>query len=306
MVRCAVLAPSSHNSQPWLFRLTDDALDLLADRTRALPVVEPDDRGLVMSCGAALAHLRVAARGLCREPIVELLPDLGDPTSWPASPWPRRSRRPRRTPARSRPSPAGAPTGAATRRGRCPKGVVVRLRGAASACGARLAPVRKKSARLEVAKLVVAGDRIQSADPRFRRELAAWMHPRRRGDGIPMPAAPVAQLIVRTFDVGRSTAARNRQLAAGSPLLAVLGTDEDEPREWLSAGQAVARVLLLARASDVWCSFLNQPIEVPKLRPLLRELVPRRGHPQLLLRMGYGPDVPPTPRRPLDDVLVQC
>jgi hypothetical protein len=37
----AVLAPSGHNTQPWLFRMRDQAVELYADRTRALPVVDP-------------------------------------------------------------------------------------------------------------------------------------------------------------------------------------------------------------------------------------------------------------------------
>ena len=58
----AVLAPSSHNTQPWLFRVVDDTAELYADRNRALRVVDPDDRELVISCGAALHHLRTAVR----------------------------------------------------------------------------------------------------------------------------------------------------------------------------------------------------------------------------------------------------
>ena len=62
LLRDAVLAPSGHNTQPWLFRVDGDAVDLYADRTQALPVVDPEDRELTISCGAALFNLRVALR----------------------------------------------------------------------------------------------------------------------------------------------------------------------------------------------------------------------------------------------------
>ena len=52
------------------------------------------------------------------------------------------------------------------------------------------------------------------------------------------------------------------------PRRAVLGTDGDNPGDWLHAGQAPARVLLRARIDRVDASF-NQPIQVGKLRPLL-------------------------------------
>jgi hypothetical protein len=63
-------------------------------------------------------------------------------------------------------------------------------------------------------------------------------------------------------------------------------------------------MLLLARSENVWSSFLNQPIEVPELRPRVQEVVKeQKGFPQLMMRMGYGQDVKPTSRRPVDEVL---
>ncbi len=78
LLRYAVLAPSSHNSQPWLYRLEDDSLLLLADRSRALPVADVDDRELEISCGAALFHLQLAIRHNGFKPEVELVPDPAD------------------------------------------------------------------------------------------------------------------------------------------------------------------------------------------------------------------------------------
>src|SRR2546423_860927 len=75
----AVLAPSNHNSQPWLFGIGDGALRVRADRSRALPVVDPFDRELVISCGAALLNARLALRGLGYATTVEVLPDRSDP-----------------------------------------------------------------------------------------------------------------------------------------------------------------------------------------------------------------------------------
>jgi hypothetical protein len=75
--------------------------------------------------------------------------------------------------------------------------------------------------------------------------------------------------------------------------------------DWLNAGMALSRMLLTAQAENVWSSFLNQPIEVPELRPKVQELVKeKKGFAQILLRMGYGKDVEPTPRRPIDDILL--
>jgi nitroreductase len=79
IIRRAVLAPSSHNTQPWLFRISASTIDLLADRTRALPVNDPEDRELSISCGCALSNMRVAAArdGLAAQ--VHLLPAVDEP-----------------------------------------------------------------------------------------------------------------------------------------------------------------------------------------------------------------------------------
>jgi hypothetical protein len=94
-------------------------------------------------------------------------------------------------------------------------------------------------------------------------------------------------------------------LALSSPLLAVLGTDNDSPDDWLLAGQALQRVLLCACSQGLQASYLNQPIQVATLRPRLRDLV-GGGHPQMLLRLGYpAGKIPAAPRRLLDDVITR-
>jgi hypothetical protein len=121
---------------------------------------------------------------------------------------------------------------------------------------------------------------------------------------MPALAVPVAQLIVRTFDIGGGEGTKDRALAEGSPLLALIEMPRDTPRDWLAAGQALERLLLTACAAGLQASFLNQPIQVAPLRTRLRDLVCGDGMPQLLLRLGYPDEtVPASPRRPLDDVV---
>jgi hypothetical protein len=109
---------------------------------------------------------------------------------------------------------------------------------------------------------------------------------------------------LRTFNVGEGQAAKDRDIAAHSPVLAVLGTEGDSRADWVASGQALARILLRARAEEVWASFLNQPIELPQMRRRLPHVIGRPGFPQLILRLGYGPDVRPTPRRVVEEVLI--
>lgn len=312
VVGAAILAPSGHNTQPWRFVGDGPTLELWADRSRALPVVDPEDRELVISCGCALLNIRIAAAALGRAALVSELPDparpdllarveLGERAAIDPESADLLAMIPRRSTNRS--MFATEPISAE---------VVDRLRSAAESEGARLVVATDAEARAALADLVADGDRRQMADRRFRRELAAWLAPNRgsRRDGIPGYGLGISDLksivgplVIRTFDVGRSQAARDRALATGSPALCVLLTDGDGPGDHLRAGQAHALATLVARREGLWTSYLNQPVEVEELRPRVAGAVGAHGHAQLLTRIGVGPVPRPTPRRGIGEVL---
>ncbi|MDZ7753426.1 MAG: nitroreductase [Gammaproteobacteria bacterium] len=305
LLASAIQAPSNHNTQPWRFFVAADHIDLYADRTRALPVNDPEDRELTISCGCALMNLRVAAahRGLAT--VVDDTPksadeDLLATVSFQDAPA---------TPAEARLHGAIAPRRTYRRRfaaREVQEQEVAALQQAARDEWAWLQTYSGVAQRHELAALVGEGDAIQWANPSWRRELAMWMHPRRSGDGLTVPGllAPVAHMVVRRFDMGDGRAAKDAELAEESPLLAVLGTPGDGVLDWLRAGQALQRVLLTAHGMGLQASYLNQPIQVAELRPRLQDYLARDGLPQILLRLGHAADtLPATPRRALGDVI---
>src|SRR5258708_3558042 len=77
-VETATRAPSIHNTQPWAFGITDDRIDVFADRRRQLGVADPDGRALRVSCGAAIFNLRLGLAHLGRAAEVTLLPAFGN------------------------------------------------------------------------------------------------------------------------------------------------------------------------------------------------------------------------------------
>jgi hypothetical protein len=313
LLNYAILAPSPLNTQPWRFHIQKNQVDVHADWHRALRVLDPAGRELTMSAGAVLFLLRVAMEYFGRASRVQLLPEEGHPsllarvwlgmhcetpaevlTLFNAIQQRRTNRRP------FRPDPV-------------PEVLLADLRAEAEAEGAWLQFIATEEARNAVADLVAQADRAQWANKEFRSELALWLHPNRSAsrDGLPGYAegfgdlmSRVGPLVVRTFDLGKGHAAKDRDIALGSPVLAVLGTEEDGPLPWLAAGQAMARVLLRAQAEGVSASSLNQPVEVVELRPQLAQWVGREDFPQALLRLGYGQAVAPNPRRPLKEFLM--
>src|ERR1044072_1771025 len=73
-------APSVHNTQPWRWLIGAESIHLMADETRRLPVIDPDGRHLLLSCGAALHHLRSALAALGWRTVVHRIPNPSDPT----------------------------------------------------------------------------------------------------------------------------------------------------------------------------------------------------------------------------------
>ncbi|MET0765926.1 MAG: hypothetical protein ABWY29_13760 [Blastococcus sp.] len=297
------LAPSVHNTQPWTFALHPGRLEIRVDRSRQLPVLDPDGRELVQSVGAALFNVRcaLAARGLAV--VVERQPRPADPDLLAVV-----------LPVRGEPDPALArlaraiprrhtnrrPFGPAT----VPYEVVERLAEATAAEEALLIPVRSPEQRTLVAELTQEADRLQNADPAYREELRQWTsRTPAQGDGVPVSSVPLTTgvrteaLPLRDFDT-RGTGGLPARTGSGTDqTLVLVATALDDVPAWLRSGEALERLLLELTRGEWVAGPLTQALEVPATRLRLGELT-APAHPQMLLRIGRASPAPGTPRRP--------
>lgn len=333
LLRYAILAPSNRNSQPWLWKVSGNALELYADRARALPHLDPEDRELILSCGASLEHLVVAMRHFGHRAQVEVLLATSDPNSDDPNLVARIylgeeatatedddrlfegifRRRTNRKPFEDR---------------ALPDALINELRAEAVGDGTRLLVIHNAEKRMTLINLVSKGDRVQGRDALFLQETAGWIHPDDNGyaagiaknfphaetgdsggasgDGIPQYAFGGGGLLSRyNDDLGEAQADKDRLLAWTAPVLAVLTTEDDRPQDWLAAGRALARILLRAGANGVQASFFNSPVEVETMWPQLHDVLGCAGLPQMIMRLGYPiHDTPATPRRALREVVL--
>ena len=307
LIGLAARAPSLHNTQPWRFKVSQDALELYADTKRQLRV-DPDGREMLISCGAALYGLRLAIRSLGRTPEVELLPD----TAGAAGP---------RALAQVRLGPAAPVTAAErqmlkalphrhTHRGSfesapLPAGLLPRLQDDARAEGATLIVIDSERVREELAAIVAASGRRQDRDPESRAETWWWSRDASSlaRDGVPAHAFPsvprrkAGQLPQRDFDLGRGLG----QLSADgpvAPVTAALFTSGDGEQDWLHAGQALHRLLLYAASQWVFACLNTQPLENVATRTQIKDCLALPGSPQMLLALGICRTTHPTGRRP--------
>lgn len=310
LLAAATSAPSLHNSQPWRFAVDDGHIDLHADPGRQLRQVDPDGRGLHVSCGAALLNLRVAAEHLGHAAHVRLLPEPGAPTLLARVTLSGRSDRAGMTGAMFDAIPERHTNRFPFEDRQVPYSVTTALVEASAVEGAELTLITDESERRRLTELVHLADLERDLDPRLSDEAAEWTGVSEdRADGVPgyalgpLPRDPGVP--VRDLRRGHPVNGRPVQRFEKAPLLGVLSTSRDDREAWLRAGQALERVLLVATIQGLAASFVNQPLEHSDLRFLVRDPQRGIGYPQMVLRLGYGVPTPPTPRRPLDDVTVE-
>ncbi|MDG9701624.1 nitroreductase family protein [Streptomyces sp. DH37] len=313
LVRDAAAAPSMHNAQPWRFRYLRDegVFQVRADFGRALPHADPDARALHIGCGAALLNLRVALAHEGRRAVVRLLPDPDDPALLavvrPAGPERGEGELGALHPAVHRRHTSRLPFAETE----IPGTLRTALSDAARREGGLLDFPSPWHLRW-VLELVEEAEARNRTDRGEAEDLARWTHVDTAvadlaDDGIPGYAFGPRRLDgrapVRDFAGAGRVPGRRPARFERSPQVALLSTLKDRPEDWLRAGQAMERVLLLATLEDLVCSPANQPVEWPDLRWPLRDPVSGRGQVQMVLRLGYGPPGPGTPRRPPDEVL---
>jgi nitroreductase len=305
LLSAAAMAPSVFNTQPWQFTINGPAVEVYADSDRALYwSVDPFGRQAVISCGAAMLNLRVAAAYLGRDVDVVVNPSASDGLLATVTLGPR-----------GRGSSSDAELYTAIRRRhthrgpfaprRIPGSVLYELTECVHAEHANIVPVSRVHRRW-LFDLVALADVILSEAPGYELDLLKWTAgSTSRPDGIPVGAfgtmsnndAPP----MRDFGAASGVAQR-RERFAPDPWIAVLGTDTDDTVAWLHAGQALQRLLLTAQLRGLAASFLNQPLDDPGIR---RDMVSAGlgGFPQMILRMGYASGDIATPRRPVNELV---
>jgi len=312
LVRFATLAANGHNTQPWRFRLAGDSIDILPDFSRRTPVVDPDDHHLFVSLGCAAENLIIAATATGRPGELTIGADPASDgatfrfTSGPAVSGDLAAAIPARQSTRA--PYDGAPVAA---------DILTALAVAATGPGVQSTIISDRTALDRIRDLVVAGNDAQMADPAFTRELKAWLRfsPRSAatsGDGLFAAASgnPVLPDFVGglAFDLFVTPASERdryaRQLDTASGVILFVAERAD-PAHWIAVGRACQRFALAATSRGLKHSFINQPVEVPELRPALAELAgyPNR-RPDILMRFGHAPNLPFSPRRAVEAVLV--
>lgn len=311
LVRYATLAPSGHNTQPWLFAVQGDTIQISPDFSRRLPAVDPQDRELWISLGCALENLVIAAGAAGYEADVTYpMPDTdrltvclsqslahGPASLFEAIPY----RQNNRSLYDGRPVPPAE---------------IKKIEAVTSGAGVSTLVFTDTARKEAIIEYIKAGDRRQFGDPAFIAELVSWIRFNKpeamhsldglytRCTGNPDVPRWLGKRFLSAASAG-SQADTSAQKARSSAGLIVIAAASDDKRHWVETGRLYERIALTLTASGLQVAFLNQPAEVPGLRSQLQGYLGLgTALPQLLLRFGFADALPHSLRRPVEAVLV--
>lgn len=301
-----VRAPSTHNSQPWLFRINGENLEIYADWKKKLPYGDKDGRDLAISVGACIEHAIIATKyfGMFKEVHVnhDITPDTQNPfavialhtsegvdDTFHESILAITSRFNARGPFKPRSVSAD----------------LLRKVESTTEEGVQLSILTEKEKMQTFASLTGEGMRSAHDDKNFRGEIASWLRSNysQRKDGIPgyaMLAGGLLSLclplIIKHFNMGSLLAKLNKKSITSSSGVLVFSSS-DTPLAWVKVGMLFARVSLMLNSKGVYSSIYVASIEMPSTREKLEHFLSVNASPQFACSFGY-PEImlPPTPR----------
>lgn len=301
LVRYAVLAPSSHNSQPWKFFVDDRSVVVAPDFSRALPKSDRNHRQLYVSLGCALENLVIAGGFYGYQSAIEYFTEA-DATMARV----RFSGEP--LPTSRRPSPALI-TAIVNRRtnrnkydSRKIENVFLDELQRYSAPGMRIDVITEDGLKSRITPVVIDAMVEAMDDTDFRFELSNYIRPNLTsestgmpmyGFGMPTPPSFFAPALLRRFNMNRLSRKEDTNLLSRhTPALIVISTESDGPNDWFEAGRAYERIAVEAETRGLKTAPSAGIIQIGNHHERLRDLLGGSYRPQVFARMGYCEKVP--------------
>lgn len=313
LLQFGIDAPSSHNTQPWLFKLTANAIEVYKNKDRELAESDKNGRQLFLSIGCAIENILLAADyyGLSNQ--ISYFPNDTDPVFVaritfkdfaPASHLDEHhlaleipKRHANREPFEERP---------------VPENFLAEIKKLEQP-DLKILLVSDAETKAKAFKVVSDATVAAFRDKSFTKELSEWMRPSmpkyRDGMpgyniGIPWLLSFIVPFMIRHGNVVAQQKKMVEVMLAATPTFLVIATEGDEPRDWVNAGATLERIWLMASRAGIKLGVFGAPIQIGDFSMKLQDALGTRLHPQVFTRIGFADKVPKaSPRLPLADVI---
>ena len=338
LVRAAILAASPHNTQPWLFRVTDRSVELYADTRRNLGMFDPYLREMYIGLGCAVENMMLTAAAQGYKVELNLAP--GVLTRIPEKPEPVLAA-------------SLALTFGAAQKSSLQQAIAQRHTNRAAYDMSRpltqealgnLANVAKDETDLklflfnsdaerkrvgdvlvEATKTIISDQQMEEDSQRWIRNR--WSDVQTYRDGLTVDCMGLPRLMVAAAKImpappakttGKYWLDQTREVhAVRSPLFAMIAVrDRYDRAQSLRGGRVWQRIHLWATTQGLGAQPINQPVEVvdrertlnraPQMAQVLAGITGDSAwQATFCFRMGYPTaEAPPSPRRPVENVIV--
>lgn len=296
LVHFAILAPSSHNSQPWKFRIEKNVITIIPNFKMALPHSDPNNRQLYISLGCALANMLIAADYYGIQSKVEYVIEhhmLCIKVFCGESSGSYRERTghlifsiPKRV----------------TNRGKYltqipDKNFLAKVE-KLSAPDIKIHIVDEMPWRSEIADIVVRAGIAAMDDKKFREELSQYVKSNITkspvgmpafGMGIPTPISLIAPLLVKKFNMNKKTKKKDEELLKKfTPVFCIISTRYDNLESWVRAGQWYEEIALMAKRQGLVTAPMAAIIQVGNFYKELQKVLGDSFRPEVFFRLGCG------------------
>jgi len=309
LLRLAVLAPSSHNSQPWKFTVLGNTIRLSLDPSRCLKASDTNDRQAIISLGCAAENIAIGAEYYGYDVhITSFGADGFSGVQIILTP----GQQPKDDPHHLIHFIPERTTNRRPYESRIPDADILDM------LHAHAGPDLFIDIITDTGHIGLLGDIAVTAgidameDRGFRYELSHYLRSNTTqnpvgmpgvGFGFPAAIAYIAPLLVRFANMSKLSAQKDRALFTHTPAVVVISTTHDTQADWFATGRAYERAALIATKAGMSTAPWGAPIQIGEHYRRIQETLSITSRPQFLCRLGYPTSpTPHTPRLAISDV----
>lgn len=311
LLNYAILAPSTFNTQPWLFSIKRNIITVYPNLSRSLKTSDNENRLLYISLGCALKNLEVAAKAFGLSAVKKYVSKSG------ATYVEIKLEKGKKTKGSKK--MLDAIKNRLTNRNtylpnNIPKPTINKISKTAQNNGLKLIVTQNKNIKEKIKDLAEKGDLTIWNDPKFKEEHLKWIRHNltTQHDGMPaftvgIPLIPslFAKFIIRRKNFVKIQARKNRFLLSSTPYFAFILSKNHSPKTWIKVGETYQEISLISAQLGIATAILAQIAEVGDLYKETMGILKTDLRPQLFFRLGFSSKPAlHSPRRKAGEVLI--
>lgn len=312
LINYAILAPSSHNTQPWFFKIKGNFIEVKANMNRALPISDPTHRELFISLGTSIENLKEALEAYnfkfsleifydCKDELVarfaieQLKEDKEINEEVLNSIISRRNNR------------------FLYQEKNIPK-EFLEWAESLKDDSISICLTHDKLVREKIVDVVLNSIETAFSDKKFRQELSYWVKPSLNkykdgipgnNIGIPFLFSFLAPYMIKFFNIFKLQRKSEKNILNSAPILGLISVKEDNIYNWIKSGMLYEEIALKAERNNIKTAVLAAPVEIKEFYKDLQQILNTSFRPQIFFRLGYSNKIQPqSPRLNLEEVII--